>query len=119
MPVRRVLRGSTNADIQHLYAVTSLKNVNINEIIENAATETSDRYALKTTTDKELAHRNFVETWSSFISLKEQNTLITRLMETCHKKIIKLWQKIVTEMPTSITCFARRALILSLGTIRI
>ena len=80
MSVRRVLRGSTNADIQHLYAVTSLKNVNINEIIENAATETSDRYALKTTTDKELAHRNFVETWSSFISLKEQNTLITRLM---------------------------------------
>ena len=115
MSVRRVLRGSTNADIQHLYAVTSSKNVNINEIIENAAIETSDRYALKTTTDKELAHRNFVETWSSFISLKEQNTLIIRLMETCHKKIIKLWQKIVTEMPTSITCFARRALILSLG----
>ena len=99
----------------HLYAVTSSKNVNINEIIENVATETSDRYTLKTTTDKELAHRNFVETWSSFISLKEQNTLIIRLMETCHKKIIKLWQKIVTEMPTSITCFARRALILSLG----
>ena len=115
MSVRRVLRGSTNADIQHLYAVTSSKNVNINEIIENAAIETSDRYALKTTTDKELAHRNFVETWSSFIPPKEQNTLIIRLMETCHKKIIKLWQKIVTEMPTSITCFVRRALILSLG----
>ena len=52
MSVRRVLRGSTNADIQHLYAVTSSKNVNINEIIENAAIETSDRYALKTTTDR-------------------------------------------------------------------
>ena len=32
MSVRRVLRGSTNADIQHLYAVTSSKNVNINAI---------------------------------------------------------------------------------------
>ena len=52
MSVRRVLRGSTNVDIQHLYSVTSSKNVNINEIIENAATDMSDRYALKTTTDK-------------------------------------------------------------------
>ena len=28
-----------------------------------------------------------MKTWSSFISLKEQNTLIIRLMKTCHKKI--------------------------------
>ncbi len=58
---------------------------------------------------------NTKEIWIDFIELKEQSVIVKCLIEECHKKILDLWQEMVTKLPRSITCFARRALVLSLS----
>ena len=70
---------------------------------------------LRNAAKKILVKKNLHEIWSNFVELKEQSVIITCLTDTCYKKMIKVWHEIVTRMPSNIVCFARRALILSLG----
>ena len=71
------------------------------------------RYELISKTNKFLKVQNTEEVWAHFTELKEQNVIVKHLVEACHKKILELWQEIVTKLPRNITCFARRALVLS------
>ena len=71
------------------------------------------RYELISKTNKFLKVQNTQEVWAHFTELKEQNVIVKHLVEACHKKILELSQDIVTKLPRNITCFARRALVLS------
>ena len=115
LSVRRILKSSKNSDIQHLYAVTSCKNIKSDEIIEQVSSNVTNQYELKTETNKLLKVHNTKEIWMDFIELKEQSVIVKYLIEECHKKILDLWQEMVTKLPRNITCFARRALVLSLS----
>jgi hypothetical protein len=114
LTVRRILRTSVNSDIQQLYTKTSSKNIVIDDIIERAAAGISEQYMLRNAAMKILEKKN--QTSSNFVELKEQSRdHYFGLTDTCYKKMIKVWHEIVTRMPSNIVCFARRALILSLG----
>ena len=91
------MKSSKNSDIQHLYAVTSSKFIKSDE------------------TNKLLKVQNKQEVWAHFTELKEQSVIVKHLVEVCHKKILDLWQEIVSKLPRNITCFARPALVLSLS----
>ena len=115
LSVRRILKSSKNSDIQHLYAVTSSKHIKSDELIEKASLNVTKKYELISKTNKFLKVQNTQQVWAHFTELKEQSVIVKHLVEACHKKILELWQEIVTKLPRNITCFARRALVLSLS----
>ena len=113
--VRRILRTSVNPDIHQLYTITSPKNIVVDDIIEKAATGITKQYQLKNATKKILEKENLAQIWSNFVDLKEQCSIIIRITDSCYKKSFELWYGVVSRMPSNIICFARKALILSLG----
>ena len=115
LSIRRILKSSLNSDIQHLYAVTSSKYIKTDELIEKASPNVTKKYELISETNKMLKVQNTQEVWAQITELKEQSMIVKHLVEACHKKILKLWQEIVTKLPRNITCFAWRALLLSLS----
>ena len=109
------MKSSLNSDIQHLHAVTSSKYIKTDELIEKASPNVTKKYELIFETNKLLKVQNTPEVWAQFTELKEQSVIVKHLVEACHKKILKLWQEIVTKLQRNITCFARQALLLSLS----
>ena len=115
LSIRRILKSSKNSDIQHLYAVTSSKFIKSDELIKKVSPNATKTYELIYETNKLLKVQNKQEVWAHFTELKEQSVIVKHLVEVCHKKILDLWQEIVSKLPRNITCFARRALALSLS----
>ena len=115
LSIRRILKSSKNSDIQHLYAVTSSKFIKSDELIEKVSPNATKTYELIYETNKLLKVQNKQEVWAHFTELKEQSVIVKHLVEVCHKKSLDLWQEIVSKLPRNITCFARRALLLSLS----
>ena len=70
------MKTSKNSDIQHLYAVTSSKNINMDEIIEKVSSNVTNGYELKTGTNRFLKQQNTNNIWANFITLKEQSVII-------------------------------------------
>ena len=54
--------------------------------------------------------------WNDFMELKEQNILITSIVNTCTSRAISQWQKTVQILPSNIFYFCRRYLTSSLPT---
>ena len=100
LSVRRILKTSKNSDIQHLYSVTSSKNINTDEIIEKVSSNVANGYELKTGTNKLLKQQNTNDIWANFITLKEQSIIINYLTEACNKKILHFWQEMVSRSTT-------------------
>ena len=73
-----------------------------------------DPVTIKTRSANLLRNKIDKSTWNDFMSLKEQNKLISHLVKECPVKIITIWQCLVRNLPSNIFQFCRRALILSL-----
>ena len=110
LSVRRILKMSKNTEIRKLYEITSNENVRSDEIINSC----KDPVTIKTRSANLLRNKIDKSTWNDFMSLKEQNKLISHLVKECPVKMITIWQCLVRNLPSNIFQFCRRALILSL-----
>ena len=78
---RKLLKGSSHADIKKLYSLTSDKRISSKEIIEGC------KYFQDTRGKKKESVLN------NFMELKEQNILIKSIVDTCTSSAISQWQK--------------------------
>ena len=91
LSIRRILQSSKNNDIQQLYAVTSSKYIKLDEVIEKASPNITERYEVMSETNKLLKVQKNQEVWANFTELKKQSFIVKHLVEVCHKKILDLW----------------------------
>ena len=114
LTVRRILKLSRNNDTNRLYSITSGKNVQIDEIVEEAVQSKSKN--LKSSCDKRLAVKREESVWDLFMKLKKENCVIKALEHEVSKYRIKDWQLVSFSLPKNIFTFCRRGLILALPT---
>ena len=114
LTVGRILKSSRNNDMNRLYSITSGKNVQIDEIVEEAVQ--SKPKNLKSSCDKRLAVKWEESVWERFIKLKKENCVIKALEHEVLKYRIKDWQLVSSSLLKNIVyyiAFCRRGLITS------
>ena len=111
LTVRRTLKSSRNNYINRLYSITSGKNVQIDEIVEEAVQ--SKPKNLKSSCDKRLAVKREESVWDRFMKLEKENCVIKALEHEVSKYRIKDWQLVSSSLPKNIFAFCRRRLILA------
>ena len=88
LTVQRILKSSRNDDINRLYSIKSGKNVQIDEIVEEAVQ--SKPKNLKSSWDKRLAVKWEESVWDRFMKLKKENCVIKVLEHEVSKYRIRL-----------------------------
>ena len=109
LTVRHILKSSRNNGINWLYSTTSGKNVQIDEIVEEAVQSKSKN--LKSSCDKRLTVKWEESVWDQFMKLKKENCLIKALEYEVSKYRIKDWQLVSSSLLENIFAFCRRGLI--------
>ena len=117
LTVRRILKCSNNKETEKLYQITSSKNVITDEIINKTIIENDDseNYEIRSKCSYRFNKSAVDDIWETFLGLKEQSTVIKKIVESCYNKDIILWQSIMRRLPVSIFNFSRRYLILTLA----
>ena len=77
---------SKNTEIRKLYEITSNENARSDEIINSC----KDPVTIKTRSANLLRNKIDKSTWNDFMSLKEQNKLISNLVKECPVKMITI-----------------------------
>ena len=86
LTVRCILKSSRNNDINRLYSITSGKNVQIDEIVEEAVQ--SKPKNLKSSCDKRISVNWEESVWDRFMKLKKENCVIKALqLEVSNKRL--------------------------------
>ena len=114
LTVRHILKSSRNNDINRLYSITSGKNVQMDEIVEDAVQ--SKPKNLKSSCDKRLTVKREESVWDWFMKLKKENCVIKALEHEVSKYRIKDWQLVSSSLPKNIFAFCRRGLVPALPT---
>ena len=114
LTVRHILKSPRNNGINWLYSITLGKNVQIDEIVEEAVQ--SQLKNLKSSCDKRLAVKWEEAVWDRFMKLKKENCVMKALEHEVSKYRIKDWQLVSSSLPKNIFEFCRRGLILALPT---
>ena len=116
LSVRRILSLSKNAEIKHLYQITSSLNVRSDSQIDTVVRDNpgSSNKQICAKSDTMFTKTQESDTWGKFMNLKEQNVIIKHVISVCSAKIVAMWQKLLAQLPNNIFCFVRRSLIFCL-----
>jgi hypothetical protein len=83
--------------------------------VDSVANTNIAKYLFKEKTKIILREQITEKRRNTFGKLKEQSTIISHVQEICTIKTLQNWQVVVANLPSNITCFCRKALILSLA----
>ena len=103
---------SKNEEIKRLWKLTSDKNVRQDELLAKIDVNAP---AVKKILQKENNKNRNENIWNKFMDLREQNKIISFMVDVCPILNINKWQKMSTNLPKNIYNFTKRSLILSLS----
>ena len=111
--IRRIMALSKDPDVQKIYQDTRRKYISNDEVIQTVANST--KMNKKDECKRRLMEKNLNEsTWTIFMELKKESTIIKFLNNNTPPQRISSWQKVFGKFPDSIFNFCRKYLILAL-----
>ena len=115
LSTRRILKTSQSEELRRIYSLTSGSHSKSDKIVDSVANTNIANYLVKEETKIILREQSKENKTKAFGKLKEQSKIISHVQEICTSKTLQNWQAVVANLPSNITCFCRKALILSLA----
>ena len=105
LTTRKILKNSANKEINELYKLTATKHVSQDSYLNHPTKKPS-----------RMLNEDIIRSINNDLStLKEQNTIMSFLKETCSATHLQLWKRICEQLPDNIFTFSRKALVFSLA----